>query len=65
MSYIAPEDNAEPEITGGYLLKVDVADFNETDFETPLGNPPDHPWNYDRGGRAGERAGAVCAKHAL
>ena len=35
---------AEPEITGGYILKVDVADENEEPFETAEGNPPIFPW---------------------
>jgi hypothetical protein len=35
---------AEPEITGGYILKVDVADEDEEPFETAAGTPPIFPW---------------------
>lgn len=39
-----PDAVAEPEITGGYILKVDVVDEDEEPFETAAGTPPIFPW---------------------
>ena len=41
---MTPDDNAEPEISGGYMLKVDVTDPGETKFKTQRA-PRLWPWN--------------------
>ncbi len=41
---LEPGMTAEPEISGGYILKVDVPDESEEAFETDHGNPPYYPW---------------------
>ncbi|MHC4388718.1 MAG: CotH kinase family protein, partial [Planctomycetota bacterium] len=42
---LEPTDNNEPEISGGYIMKVDVVDEDETGFQTSHGNPPYWNWN--------------------
>lgn len=38
-----PEDEAEPKVTGGWLVKVDVPDPDEDAFRTAAGTPPYWP----------------------
>ena len=39
-----PEHAAEPDISGCYILKVDVVDEDEEPFQTAAGTPPYYPW---------------------
>jgi len=39
-----PASTAEPDISGGYILKVDVVDEDEEPFQTAAGTPPYFPW---------------------
>ncbi len=41
---LEPDVDSEPEITGGYILKVDVVDEDEEPFQTAMGTPAYYPW---------------------
>jgi hypothetical protein len=56
-----PEDNAEPEITGGYIVKRDHSDDGGKRFRTPRGGP--YFYVYPKGDRITQPQRAWISQH--